>query len=178
MSILRKRENTMGEYQHIKHEFPPVYDKNSKILILGSLPSVKSREQGFYYGHPQNRFWKLIAALTDHDVPESIEEKKAMLLEEHIAISDVIAECDIIGSSDSSIRNVIPMNLDEILQNADIRRIYANGGTARRLFERYQKKSCGREIQGLPSTSPANAAFSLERLKQEWAAALDLRLRC
>lgn len=163
----------MGDYQRVRHEFPPIYDKDSRILILGSLPSVKSREQKFYYGHPQNRFWKVIAGLTGNPVPQSIEEKKAMLYKEHIAISDVIAECDIIGSSDSSIKNVAPMNLEEILQNADIRQIYANGAAARKLFERYQQKSCGREIIGLPSTSPANAAYSLERLLRDWNCILD-----
>lgn len=163
----------MGEYQRVRHEFPPVYDKESRILILGSLPSVKSREQKFYYGHPQNRFWKVIAGLTENAVPRTIEEKRAMLLGEHIAISDVIAECDIIGSSDSSIRNVEPMDLSDILEHADIRQIYANGGTAAKLFQKYQARSCGREIIRLPSTSPANAAFSLERLQQEWGQILE-----
>lgn len=120
-----------SEYTHIKHEFEPVFDKNSKILVLGTLPSVKSRENNFYYGHPQNRFWKLIAALCDEDiVPQTIEEKKQMLLRNHIAVWDVISECDIIGSSDSSIKNVVPVDLSVILDNADIDRIYANGGKA------------------------------------------------
>lgn len=158
----------MGEYVRVRHEFLPVYDKNCKILVLGSLPSVKSREQKFYYGHPQNRFWKVIAGLTGQPVPADIEEKKALLLGQHIAVSDVIAECDIIGSSDSSIRNVKPMELAEILENADIRQIYANGAAAGRLFEKFQKKTCGREIITLPSTSPANAAYSLERLTEAW----------
>lgn len=101
-----------SEYTHIKHEFEPVFDKNSKILVLGTLPSVKSRENNFYYGHPQNRFWKLIAALCDEGiVPQTIEEKKQMLLRNHIAVWDVISECDIIGSSDSSIKNVVPVDL-------------------------------------------------------------------
>lgn len=158
----------MGEYQKVRHEFEPVFDENSRVLILGSFPSVKSREQQFYYGHPQNRFWKVIAGLTDWQEPRTIEEKKRMLLENRIAVWDVIAECEIVGSSDSSIRNVIPTDLNRILKCADIRQIYANGGTAKRLFERFQRKSCGREIVGLPSTSPANAAHSLERLLEEW----------
>lgn len=126
-----------SEYTHIKHEFEPVFDKNSKILVLGTLPSVKSRENNFYYGHPQNRFWKLIAALCDEDiVPQTIEEKKQMLLRNHIAVWDVISECDIIGSSDSSIKNVVPVDLSVILDNADIDRIYANGGKGiRTLYE-------------------------------------------
>ncbi len=158
----------MGEYQKVRHEFEPVYDKNSKVLILGSFPSVKSREQQFYYGHPQNRFWKVIAGLMSWQEPRTIEEKKRMLLENRIAVWDVIAECEIVGSSDSSIRNVVSTDLDRILKCADIRQIYANGGTAKRLFERFQRKSSGREIVGLPSTSPANAAYSLERLLEEW----------
>lgn len=158
----------MGEYQLVRHEFEPVFDENSRILILGSFPSVKSREQQFYYGHPQNRFWKVIAGLTNSPVPQSIEEKKRMLLENGIAIWDVIAECEIIGSSDSSIRNVVPADLQQVLQAAPVRQIYANGNTAKKLYEKFQKKSCGREIIGLPSTSPANAAFSVERLMKSW----------
>lgn len=158
----------MGNYERVRHEFPPVYNENSRILILGSLPSVKSREQMFYYGNPKNRFWKVIAGLTGASVPSTIPEKKALLLAQGIAVSDVIAECDIIGSSDSSIRNVIPMDLQEILENAKIRQIYANGNTAKKLFERFQQKSCQRDIIGLPSTSPANAAYSLDRLIEAW----------
>ena len=162
----------MGNYERVRLEFPPVYNENSRILILGSLPSVKSREQMFYYGHPQNRFWKVIAGLTGASVPSTIPEKKALLLAQGIAVSDVIAECDIIGSSDSSIRNVIPMDLQEILENAKIRQIYANGNTAKKLFERFQQKSCQRDIIGLPSTSPANAAYSLDRLIEAWTCIL------
>lgn len=158
----------MAEYQKVRHEFPPVYDEHSRILILGSFPSVKSREQQFYYGHPQNRFWKVIAVLTQSEVPTTIEEKKKLLLENRIAVWDVIAQCDIIGSSDSSIKNVTATDLECIFQKADIEQIFANGQTAKKLYDRYQKKNCGREIIGLPSTSPANAAFSLDRLIEEW----------
>ncbi len=163
----------MEKYQQVHHEFEPVFDKKSKILILGSFPSVKSREQHFYYGHPQNRFWKVIAALTGAQLPQTVEEKKKMLLDHGIAVWDVIASCEIIGSSDSSIRNVVPTDLQLILEEAQIRRIYANGNTAKKLFERFQKKSCGREVAGLPSTSPANAAFSLERLIECWSCILE-----
>lgn len=163
----------MGEYQQVRHEFEPVYDENSRILILGSFPSVKSREQQFYYGHPQNRFWKVIAGLTGTPVPQNIEEKKDMLLSNGIAIWDVIAECEIIGSSDSSIKNVVPTNLQQVLQAAPIQQIYANGNTAKKLYQKFQQKSCGREIIGLPSTSPANAAFSLERLMESWKCILQ-----
>lgn len=163
----------MGEYQRVRHEFEPVYNENSRILILGSFPSVKSREQQFYYGHPQNRFWKLIAGLTGTPLPQTVEEKKKMLLDNRIAVWDVIAECEIIGSSDSSIRNVIPADLQRILQTSPVQQIYANGNTAKKLYEKFQRKSCGREIVGLPSTSPANAAFSLERLSEQWKCILD-----
>lgn len=156
------------EYEAVSHEFAPVFDQNSKVLILGTFPSVKSREQNFYYGHPQNRFWKVIARLTDSEVPGTIEEKKALLLKNGIAVWDVIASCEIIGSSDSSIRNVVPADLDQVLTRCDIKAIYANGGTAKKLYEKYSLKTTGREIIGLPSTSPANAAYSIDRLMEFW----------
>ena len=159
----------METYENIRHEFAPVYDKNSRVLILGTFPSVKSREQNFYYGHPQNRFWKVIAGLTGEPVSETIENKKMVLLKHGIAVWDVIESCDITGSSDSSIRNVVPARLEQVLDRCEIREIYANGSTAKKLYERYQKAACGREIVGLPSTSPANAAFRLERLLEQWS---------
>lgn len=158
----------MAEYQTLTHTFGPLYDKDSKILILGSFPSVKSREAGFFYGHPQNRFWKVIAALTGSAVPQTIDEKKALLFAKHIALWDTIYQCDIIGSSDSSIRNVTPTDLHRILDTADIRRIFCNGAASARLFQKYQQETLGRTAIRLPSTSPANAAFSLERLIREW----------
>lgn len=154
--------------QHVEHGFGPVYDKESCILILGSFPSVKSREQAFYYGHPQNRFWKVIAALFEEPVPEGIPEKKALLLKHHIALWDVIAECDIAGSSDSSIKNVVPAELSVILDHAPIRTIYANGAKAYDLYQKYTYPVTGRDIRKLPSTSPANAAFQMERLLEVW----------
>lgn len=153
---------------HVKHEFEPVFDETSEILILGTLPSVKSREQNFYYGHPQNRFWKVIAALCKEPVPESIMQKKELLLKHHIALWDVIAECDIVGSSDSSIRNVIPADLSVILDHAPIRTIYANGAKAYDLYRKYTYPVTKREIIKLPSTSPANAAFQMKRLLEAW----------
>lgn len=155
-------------YEHVRHEFDPVYDQNSRILILGTLPSVKSREQNFYYGHKQNRFWKVLAAICGDSVPGEIEEKKSFLLRNHIAVWDVISECDIIGSSDSSIKNVVPTDLETILGETDIQAIYANGATAYRLYMKYSFPRIKREIIRLPSTSPANASFSLERLIGEW----------
>lgn len=158
---------------HEKHEFSPVYDKNSKVLILGTFPSVKSREMQFYYGHPQNRFWRLLARLTGWPVPESIPEKKEMLLRNGIAIWDVIQSCEIAGSSDSSIRNVVPSDLSSVLAGSSIARIYANGKTAEKLYDKYIKKQTGIDIIGLPSTSPANAAYSLDRLAESWSQIME-----
>ena len=152
------------EYEHIVHSFEPVYDKASEILILGTLPSVKSRENNFYYGHKQNRFWKVLATLLKEPVPDTIEEKKAMLLARRIALWDVIQSCDIKGSSDSSIKNVQPTDIGMILEKTNITRIYANGNKAGQLYKRYQFPVTGIEAMVLPSTSPANAAWSLERL--------------
>lgn len=156
------------EYQHVEHSFEPVFDENSEILILGSFPSVKSREGQFYYHHPQNRFWKILSKLTGEELPVTIEEKKAMLLKHHIAIWDVIASCDIIGSSDSSIKNVIPADINYILERSSIQKIYVNGGTAYKLYKKYCQPNTNREAVKLPSTSPANAAWSLERLFHDW----------
>ncbi len=154
--------------ERISHELDPVYDENSRILILGTFPSVKSRQQRFYYGNPQNRFWKVTAALTGWEIPETIEEKKRMLLANGIAIWDVIASCEIKGSSDSSIRNVIANDIAGLLAGSRIRTIYANGDKAYRLYQRYCEESTGMAAIRLPSTSPANAAWSLERLVEAW----------
>ncbi len=152
----------------ITHPIPPIYDQDSKILILGSFPSVKSREACFFYGHPQNRFWKVTAAVFGEDVPQTITEKKAFLLRNHVAVWDVIHSCDITGSSDTSIRNVTVNDLTPILSAADIRTIYVNGKTAFRYYEKYMRGATGRPAVCLPSTSPANAAWNLEKLVNEW----------
>ena len=156
------------EYEHIVHSFEPVYDKDSEILILGTLPSVKSRENNFYYGHKQNRFWKVLATLLKEPVPDTIEEKKAMLLAHRIALWDVIQSCDIKGSSDSSIKNVQPTDIGMILEKTNVTQIYANGNKAGQLYKRYQFSVTGIEATVLPSTSPANAAWSLARLCEAW----------
>lgn len=161
------------EYEHIVHSFEPVYDKASEILILGTLPSVKSRENNFYYGHKQNRFWKVLATLLKEPVPDTIEEKKAMLLAHRIALWDVIQSCDIKGSSDSSIKNVQSTDIGMILEKTNITRIYANGNKAGQLYKRYQFPVTGIEAMVLPSTSPANAAWSLERLCKAWHVILE-----
>ena len=161
------------EYEHIVHSFEPVYDKDSEILILGTLPSVKSRENNFYYGHKQNRFWKVLATLLKEPVPDTIEEKKAMLLARRIALWDVIQSCDIKGSSDSSIKNVQPTDIGMILEKTNVTQIYANGNKAGQLYKRYQFPVTGIEATVLPSTSPANAAWSLERLCEAWYVILE-----
>ncbi|MBE6036759.1 MAG: DNA-deoxyinosine glycosylase [Clostridiales bacterium] len=152
----------------IRHPFPPLCDENSKVLVLGSFPSVKSREQQFFYGHPQNRFWKVIAAVFERPVPATIEEKRALLLGCGIAVWDVIASCDITGSSDSSIKNVTANDLRQILDRADIRQIFVNGKTAEKYYNKYIRPVLGRDAVCLPSTSPANAAWSPERLTEAW----------
>ena len=157
----------------VVHPIPPVYRADSRILILGSFPSVKSRETGFFYGHPQNRFWKVLATLLKEPVPDTIEEKKAMLLARRIALWDVIQSCDIKGSSDSSIKNVQPTDIGMILEKTNITRIYANGNKAGQLYKRYQFPVTGIEAMVLPSTSPANAAWSLERLCEAWQVILE-----
>lgn len=152
----------------VNHPFPPLYDKNSKILILGSFPSVKSREQNFFYGHPQNRFWKVVATVLEKEIPTTIEEKREFLLSSNIALWDVIASCEITGSSDSSIKNVVANDLTEILETANIKKIFVNGKTAEKYYNRYIKNKIGREAVCLPSTSPANAMWNVESLVEEW----------
>ncbi len=151
-----------------KHPFPPLYDENSKVLILGSFPSVKSREQMFFYGHPQNRFWKVISAVMDADIPVTIGEKSDFLHTKHIALWDVIASCDVIGSSDSSIKNVVANDLTEILETANIKQIFVNGKTAEKYYNKYIRSAIGREAVCLPSTSPANAGWRVDSLVEAW----------
>ena len=155
-------------YQHITHEFEPIFDERSRILILGTLPSVKSREGQFYYHHPQNRFWKVLAKICKTEPPATIAEKKAMLLEHGIAIWDVVQSCDIIGSSDSSIKNVTPADLSVILRQAPVKTIFLNGGKAWDLYQKYCAGMTDLPAVKLPSTSPANAAWSLEKLVTVW----------
>ena len=150
------------------HPIDPVFNSESKVLILGSFPSVKSREAGFFYGHPQNRFWKVVSAVFNENTPNTVDEKRAFLLNSGIAVWDVIASCDIIGSSDSSIKNVVPNDLMVILNNADIMQIFVNGKTAEKYYNKYILPLIGREAVCLPSTSPANAAWKLDKLIEAW----------
>ena len=152
----------------IIHPIPPLFDENSKVLILGSFPSVKSREAQFFYGHPQNRFWKVMAAVFDERVPETISEKREFLLRNHVALWDVIHSCEIVGSSDSSIKDVTPNDLRLILDAANIERVFVNGKTAEKYYKKYIEKMIGIKAFCLPSTSPANASSNLERLIEAW----------
>ena len=176
------------------HPIPPLYDKDSRILILGSFPSPKSREARFFYGHPQNRFWKVMAQVLDWRgedsrglpgsseygdtltaggpvfVPSTVEEKQIMLLSNHIALWDTIASCEITGASDSSITNVTPNDLSPILETAKIRAVFCNGAASHKLYMKYIFPATGREALKLPSTSPANAAWSVDRLTEAWRA--------
>lgn len=150
------------------HNIPPVWDKNSKILILGSFPSVKSREMQFFYSYKYNRFWQVVSSVTGAPCPQSIEEKKAFLLQKHIALWDVIASCDIAGSSDSSITNVRVNDVAGITSSAPIAAVFANGAKSGSLYKKYLEKETGMPAITLPSTSPANAAYSLEHLVAAW----------
>ena len=152
----------------VVHPIPPVFDRRSRILILGSFPSVSSRETGFFYGHPRNRFWMVLASVLGGNVPGSIEEKKAFLLRNRVAVWDVIRSCDIVGSSDTSIRNVTVNDLNVILREADIRAVFTNGKTAFGYYRKYVEPMIRRSAVALPSTSPANAAWDLDRLTEEW----------
>lgn len=176
-------------YQHIEHGFEPVFDQHSRILVLGSFPSVLSRANDFYYGNPQNRFWRVMAACLGVPVPPnegdlladsepatldaSIAAKRSMLLDGGVALWDVIESCDIKGSSDASIRNVVPAHIERIAGAASIEQVICNGGTADRLYKRYLQERTGLPAIVLPSTSPANAAWRLERLVERWREAVD-----
>lgn len=156
----------------ITHPIPPVYDSRSRILILGSFPSVKSREAGFFYGHPQNRFWRVLAAVYDDALPVTVDDKKAFLLRHGVALWDVIASCEIRGSADSSIRDVVPNDLSVILNAAPVERVFVNGKTAERYYKQYAEPVTGRAAVCLPSTSPANAAWTLDALIGVWGQSL------
>ena len=157
----------------IEHPIPPLYGPRSERLILGSFPSVKSREAMFFYGHPQNRFWRVLAALCGEPTPRNVEEKTKLVLDHGFALWDVIASCEIVGSSDSSITNAVANDLTPILAGSRGTRIFCNGTTSFRLYGRYIQPVTGIEAVYLPSTSPANAAWSLDRLIEAWGAALN-----
>lgn len=170
---LKGGEEMAAERQTLSHGFGPYYDQDSRILILGSFPSVKSREAAFFYGHPRNRFWAVLAALFGEDAPGDLTEKKAFLSRHRIALYDVIESCSIVGSSDTSIRNVVPADMKPILSGSKIEgRIFTNGRKASELYARYIEKDLGLASVPLPSTSPANAACSLQTLIESWSHAI------
>ena len=158
----------------LDHPFGPLYDENSRVLILGSFPSVRSREQNFFYGHPQNRFWKVVAAVFGQPVPQTVEEKKLLILDNGLALWDSIASCEITGSSDASIRNVRANDIGVILNSCSIERIYCNGRKSHEMYERYIEPGTGREAVCLPSTSPANAKWTLEKLTGAWSVIAEI----
>ncbi|AEB07461.1 G:T/U mismatch-specific DNA glycosylase [Coriobacterium glomerans PW2] len=179
----------MSDARHVSHVFGPLFNESSSVLILGSFPSVRSREQAFYYGNPQNRFWRVVAACLSAPVPvnegdplgeagdiatraQSVAQKRRLLLEHGIAVWDVIESCDISGSSDASIRNVEPVAIETVIAVSPIERILCNGALAGRLYHRYLEEHVGMAAEVLPSTSPANAAWSLARLVERWRPAL------
>ena len=155
------------------HPFDPVVSPESRVLILGSFPSVKSREQGFYYGHPQNRFWRVLAEVFHEPLPLTIEEKRALVLRRDLALWDVIASCDITGSSDASVRNAVPVDIARVLQTADIRAVLCNGALSGKLYAKFLRPVTGMDALIMPSTSPANAAWTLPRLVDAWGRALN-----
>ncbi len=155
--------------ERVIHEFAPVYDSHSRVLMLGTMPSPKSRETGFYYGHPRNRFWKVVSDVCGETVPETKEDKISFALRNHIAVWDVLAGCEIRGADDSSIKNPVPNDMDEILKKADIRAVFATGTKAAQLYKRYCYPKTGMEIITLPSTSPANCTVSYEELYRAYA---------
>ena len=156
----------------LTHPFPPVYDASSRILILGSFPSVKSRETAFFYGHPQNRFWRVLAAVLDETLPETVPDKTSLLLRRRIALWDVAAACEVAGSSDASIRAVVPNDLSPIFRAAQIRTVFCNGGTAYRFYEKFHRGGKTDAVIQLPSTSPANARWTLSMLVEAWGNAI------
>ena len=154
------------------HSIAPVCEKNAKILILGSFPSVASREAGFYYAHKQNRFFRVIAAVCGEPVPATVEDKKALLIRNNIALWDVIKSCDVNKSSDSSIKNVIPNDIAALICGTDIKAVFLNGKTAAALYDKYVSSSVGLPAVCLPSTSPANAKYGFDLLVKEWSVIL------
>ena len=159
----------MVQAKTVTHEFGPFYNCNSRVLILGSIPSPKSREQGFYYGHPRNRFWTVMADILEEEFPETVDDRKALLAQHKIALWDVLASCEIKGADDSSIRNPKANNLKMIIDASEVRAVFATGKKAEALYNRYCRSSCGIDIICLPSTSPANCGCSYERLRDEYS---------
>ena len=156
----------------VTHEFPALFDSNSRVLLLGSIPSPKSREQGFYYGHPQNRFWKVMAQVLGEKLPETIPQKKAMLKKHHVALWDVLESCTIVGASDTSIEDVVPNKISDLVKKSRVTRIFCTGATAHKLYQKYCAADVGLDAVKLPSTSPANCAVPLDKLVEAYRSIL------
>ena len=152
----------------IVHPIPPLFNAESEVLILGSFPSVKSREAAFFYGHPQNRFWAVIAEIFGTEKPVTVEDKKELILSNKLALWDVIAQCEIEGSADSTITDVTATDLSVILENSNVKRIFVNGKTAEKYYNKYTYPKTGIKAVCMPSTSPANAAWNVEKLVEKW----------
>ncbi len=161
-------KNSLSTHKTITHPFRPLFQADSKILILGSFPSVKTREYGFFYGHPRNRFWPLLERIFGVKLSTDIEERRAFLLQHRIAVYDVIYRCDIIGSGDASIQNAVPSDLSPVFKEADIKQVFCNGAAAYRYYQKYQERETGYKAVQLPSTSPANARSSMDDLYDQW----------
>ncbi len=156
----------------VEHEFGPLFDENSRLLMLGSIPSPKSREVGFYYGHPQNRFWKVMAAVLEEPVPSTIPSKRAMLLRHGIALWDVLESCTIVGASDTSIDDVVPNDIASLVAKTKISQIFCTGATAHKFYQKYCEASVKIKAAKLPSTSPANCAVKMDALVEAYKAVL------
>ena len=168
-----KKPTSKATRTRVTHEFPALYDRESQVLMLGSIPSPKSREMAFYYGHPQNRFWKVMAAVLGEDIPETIPQKKAMLKKHHIALWDVLDSCTIVGASDTSIEDPVVNNIGELVKKSKVSRIFCTGATAYNLYKKFCANDVGMEATKLPSTSPANCAVSLEKLVEAYKVILE-----
>lgn len=165
------------EPESIIHPFPPLFGAGSDTLILGSFPSVRSREAMFFYGHPQNRFWRVLAAVYSEAVPVSVDEKKALVLRHGLALWDSVRSCTVTGSSDGSVKNIVPNDIGFVIANSRIERIFCNGALSYSVYEKHIRPAVGIEAVKLPSTSPANAAYSLEKLVSEWMM-IDKKTSC
>lgn len=157
----------------VNHEFPPLFDENSRILMLGTMPSPKSRENGFYYGHPRNRFWPVLADLCGEKLPVTVQERREFALRNHIAVWDVLKQCEISGADDSSIRNPVPNDMREILDHAPIRAVFTTGIKAAAYYQKYCFPACGVPAVALPSTSPANCRMKYEELREAYGQILE-----
>jgi hypoxanthine-DNA glycosylase len=159
----------MTKQKHLSHPLKPIYDEHSRMLILGTFPSPKSREAGFYYSHPQNSFWRVMATVMESEVPQNNEEKTIFLLKNKIALWDVLHSCEITGAADGSIRNPVVNDFSELLHKTDIKAVFTTGRTAMKLYQKHCLPKTGIPALYLPSTSPANRSCNFEVLVEKYA---------